>query len=99
MVLDKKLKVMVWNPRSEDLWGLRSDEVTGQSVFELDIGLPVDQLREPLTNFLNDGKSTKQLTLDATNRRGKTIKCDVIITSLIGPRKESEGLVLMLEEK
>ncbi|OLE48069.1 MAG: chemotaxis protein CheR, partial [Cyanobacteria bacterium 13_1_40CM_2_61_4] len=45
-VLDRSGRVQVWNERAADLWGVRSDEVVGQSFFDLDIGLPAEQLRQ-----------------------------------------------------
>ena len=44
IVLDRELRVIAWNRRSEDLWGARAEEVRGQNFFNLDIGLPMDQL-------------------------------------------------------
>ncbi|HUR74821.1 MAG TPA: CheR family methyltransferase, partial [Sporichthya sp.] len=40
IVVDLDFAVHTWNSRSEDLWGLRSDEVVGQHLLGLDIGLP-----------------------------------------------------------
>ena len=45
VVLDRELHVIAWNPRAEDLWGLRADEVQAQTFLNLDIGLPIEQLR------------------------------------------------------
>ena len=42
VVVDREMKVAVWNRASEDLWGLRGDETTGESFPALDIGLPMD---------------------------------------------------------
>src|SRR5262249_42643993 len=44
VVIDRNLKVAIWNRRSEDLWGLRSDEAVGQPFLGLDIGLPTENL-------------------------------------------------------
>ena len=30
VVLDRDLQVQIWNRQSEDLWGLRADEVRGK---------------------------------------------------------------------
>ena len=45
IVIDQHFNILVWNPRAENLWGLREDEVKGQSLLSLDIGLPMDRLR------------------------------------------------------
>ncbi|MDZ4833393.1 MAG: CheR family methyltransferase [Candidatus Melainabacteria bacterium] len=99
MVLDNNLKVMVWNPRAEDMWGLRSEEVKDVSLLELDFGLPIEHIREPLISFLNERSNMKELTVAATNRRGKAISCHIMITPLIGVPKESAGIVIMMDEK
>src|SRR6059036_2689280 len=39
VIVDREMRVIVWNRGCEDLWGLRSDEVVGQSLVSLDIGL------------------------------------------------------------
>ncbi|TMF67105.1 MAG: PAS domain-containing protein [Chloroflexi bacterium] len=41
-VLDKSMRVQVWNERAADLWGVRSDEALGKSFFDLEIGLPAE---------------------------------------------------------
>ncbi len=40
VVLDRELLVRIWNRQSEELWGLRADEVRGKNFLNLDIGLP-----------------------------------------------------------
>ena len=41
-----------WNDAAPRLWGLRAAEVRGQHLLNLDIGLPVDELRDPLRAVL-----------------------------------------------
>ena len=57
--LDLELRVTEWNDGLEELWGLRADEVVGQHFFNLDIGLPVEQLHAPLHACLVDGESAE----------------------------------------
>ena len=47
-VLDTDLKVRSWNRWNENAWGLRAEEVQGESLMDLDIGLPVRRLRPDL---------------------------------------------------
>ena len=47
VVVDSDLRVLIWNRQSEELWGLRSEEAQGKSFLMLDIGLPVESLRQP----------------------------------------------------
>src|SRR4051794_35139997 len=46
IVLDDDLSVRVWNAGSTDLWGVRADEAEGDHLFGLDLGLPVEQLKD-----------------------------------------------------
>jgi two-component system CheB/CheR fusion protein len=47
VVVNNRLGILIWNHRAEDLWGLRAEEVYQQSLLNLDVGLPVDQLKAP----------------------------------------------------
>jgi PAS domain S-box-containing protein len=96
VVVDRQLKVLIWNRHAEELWGLRADEVQNRSLLELDIGLPVDQL--PIPSFLAGKSADCEVTLDATNRRGKAIKCLVVCTPFIGLGGDRQGVVLMMED-
>jgi two-component system CheB/CheR fusion protein len=99
VVLDRELHVIAWNPRAEDLWGLRSDEVRSQNFLNLDIGLPTDQLRAGIRACLNgDGDHLEQV-VPATNRRGRAITCRVTATPLTGGDKEIRGVILLMDEQ
>ncbi|NDJ22138.1 PAS domain S-box protein [Nostoc sp. B(2019)] len=94
VVIDNSFNILIWNYMAEDLWGLRTEEVLGKSIFSLDIGLPVEQLRSPIRESLSKKTQFQEMILDATNRRGRQIKCYLAITPLIGV--ELEGAVLMM---
>jgi two-component system CheB/CheR fusion protein len=98
VVLNQHFNVLVWNHRAEDLWGLREDEVKGNSFLNLDIGLPVHQLRAVIRSCLSGEPDQKEMTLEATNRRGKAIKCRVACTPLMSPNKTRQGVILLMEE-
>jgi two-component system, chemotaxis family, CheB/CheR fusion protein len=98
VVLNQHFNVLVWNHRAEDLWGLREDEVRGNSFLNLDIGLPVHQLRAAIRSCLSGETDRKEITLDATNRRGKALKCRVTCTPLVAPNKARQGAILLMEE-
>jgi two-component system, chemotaxis family, CheB/CheR fusion protein len=99
VVLDSRSVILTWNSWAEDLWGLRADEVQGLPFFDLDIGLPVEQLRSPIRKCLS-GKSLAQKSsvLEATNRRGRSIHCRVSYNPLIGSNQERRGVILLMEE-
>lgn len=99
VVINSRFTVLTWNSWAEDLWGLRADEVQGVSFFNLDIGLPVDQLRSPIRNCLSGESSTQEdILLNATNRRGRTIQCRVTYSLMLGSSQERLGVILLMEE-
>jgi two-component system CheB/CheR fusion protein len=99
VVVDREFHVIAWSRRAEDLWGLRADEVKAQNFLSLDIGLPTDQLRGPVRSCFNGDGEHRELTLQATNRRGKSITCRVVVTPLAGQNKEVRGAILMMDEQ
>jgi two-component system CheB/CheR fusion protein len=100
-VVDKSFKIIIWNSAAEELWGLRSDEVKGQSLFSLDSGLPVHELRTPLRLCVSDeadGANHQELILNATNRRGRSIKCRVAVSPFRNLKGQRHGAVITMEE-
>jgi len=97
-VLNKNLEVTIWNRRAADLWGLREEEACGQSMMNLDIGLPVSQLRSPIRAILKGESDCQRAVLDATNRRGRKIQCAVTATPLVDAKKKISGVILLMEE-
>jgi two-component system, chemotaxis family, CheB/CheR fusion protein len=95
VVLNRAGDVTAWNPAAEEMWGLRAAEVEQKSFFSLDIGLPVEQLTPAVRAGLAGEPRT--LTLQAVNRRGKSISCTIQITPLKSARSEIEGAVLMMQ--
>ena len=98
VVLDKELHVIAWNPRAEDLWGLRADEVRFQNFLNLDIGLPIDQLRAGIRACLSGDGEQQEQVVAATNRRGRSILCRVTATPL-SANKEIRGVILLMDEQ
>jgi two-component system, chemotaxis family, CheB/CheR fusion protein len=97
MVVDRQLNLLLWNRQAEELWGLRSEEVLGKSIMNLDIGLPSGQI--PLLDFLAGTEKYKELTLPATNRRGKAFQCHIICTPYLSLEGDRQGMVLVMEER
>jgi hypothetical protein len=71
VVVDGDLRVQACNASTEELWGFRLDEVRGQHFLNLDIGLPVEQLRAPMRGCLIGDTNHEEVVLDATNRGGE----------------------------
>lgn len=57
VVVDAEHEVQLWNDTATDLWGLRGEEVDGRSFLELDIGLPIEHVRDSVRAALSDGGS------------------------------------------
>src|SRR6266850_1219963 len=98
VVVDAKIQVLAWNHRAEDLWGLRAEEVQGRHLMNLDIGLPVEQLRQPIRAVLAGETQRAELTLECRNRRGKSIRCPIRCTQLSRGNGETLGAILLMEE-
>jgi two-component system, chemotaxis family, CheB/CheR fusion protein len=99
MVVDRNFRVQSWNYKSEDLWGLRASEVNGQNFLNLDIGLSVDQLKQTVRECLAGEKEVQELTLSATNRRGKQIDCRITCTPLQSRADGIRGAILLVEDR
>ena len=98
-VIDSQLRVKVWNHRAEDLWGLRAEEVVDKRFTDLDIGLPVSEVRPMIQETLRDGSASQETVFPATNRRGRGINCRVTSTPLVGPDHQAvQGAILTMEE-
>jgi two-component system, chemotaxis family, CheB/CheR fusion protein len=97
VVVDQEYKILIWNNKAEDLWGMRRDEVEGKNFLSLDIGLPVHQLKRPMRLCLSGESDSEQLVVDATNRRGKAIRCLVSCMALVGPEGR-QGVIVTMEQ-
>jgi two-component system CheB/CheR fusion protein len=98
IVVDRDLHIRAWNQRAEDLWGMRSEEVQGKQLMSLDIGITLERLLPLIRECLNGDGKCREMLLDATNRRGKTIHCKITATPLQGTETETRGVILLMEE-
>ncbi len=97
VVVDSEFHVLIWNPKAEDLWGLRPDEVRGRNLLNLDIGLPVEQLKSALRGCLTGESRHQEATLPATNRRGKAVLCRVTCTPMTDDGV-IKGVILVMDD-
>jgi two-component system CheB/CheR fusion protein len=77
---------------------VRSQEVDGEHLLNLDIGLPVERLRPALKTCIGGESPSEQITLDAVNRRGRTIRCHVTCSPLRTVDGSPGGAILVMEE-
>jgi two-component system, chemotaxis family, CheB/CheR fusion protein len=96
MVVDRELRIVEWNIKAEDLWGLRRDEVLGKFLMSLDIGLTVDQLALSLRGAL--AGEPRELVMEGTNRRGKAVTFRVSVTPLTRGPGNVDGSIVLIED-
>ena len=95
-LLDRELRVEAWNQVATDLWGLRREEVVGEHLLNVDIGLPLEQLAKPLRAVLGNGEPT-ELRVPAVNRRGRTVECLVRLAALPEDDDGHRGVIVLMD--
>jgi two-component system CheB/CheR fusion protein len=96
VVLDNNLNILIWNHTVEDMWGLHSEEVVHKSWFSLDIGLPVEKLRNPIRDIMSGKKKFQEILLHSTNRRGRQIQCYIACSPLMN--ETVKGVIIMMTD-
>jgi two-component system, chemotaxis family, CheB/CheR fusion protein len=81
IVVDRGLRVLAWSSRATDLWGLRDDEVEGEHLLDLDIGIPVQRLHDPIRRVLA-GENAADVDLEGHDRRGKPVHARIEVAPL-----------------
>ncbi|HVV09891.1 CheR family methyltransferase [Amycolatopsis sp.] len=97
VVIDQQMRVIAWNAGAEELWGVRRDEAMGEHLLNLDIGLPVAELRPAVRPALADPGYIKDITLEAVNRRGRAVTVRVSCGALRNSQGESTGAIMVME--
>jgi len=98
VVMNDELQIELWNDVAADMWGLRQDEVKGKHFLGLDIGLPVQQLRQPLLALRHSPDSVSEMTIQATNRRGRAVGVRVLCASVGGTAADGHGVIVLMQE-
>ncbi|PWU19624.1 MAG: chemotaxis protein CheR, partial [Candidatus Rokuibacteriota bacterium] len=98
VVVDRNLNILIWNRKSEDLWGLRVDETRGRSILNLEIGLPVAKLADSMRACLNGSSGARELSVEAVDRRGRSMQCHVTLTPLMRGG-EIRGAIALMEDR
>jgi two-component system, chemotaxis family, CheB/CheR fusion protein len=97
-VVDSDMRVLAWNARAEDLWGVRADEAVGSHLLNLDIGLPLDALRNPIRAQLSEEPPEPSTSLlSAVNRRGRPVEIRVTLTHLSEADSSAPAAMLVME--
>jgi two-component system CheB/CheR fusion protein len=96
VVVDDNRIVRTWNLVAEEMWGLRAGEVVGRSLYDIDSGLPVEQLRQTIDEGLASPEPPDDLVLDAVNRRGRPVRCRIKLTRLHAATRP--GMVMLIDD-
>jgi two-component system CheB/CheR fusion protein len=97
VVVDPDMRILAWNRGAEDLWGLRAEEAKGEHLLNLDIGLPLSELRPVIRTALNDVAFVTTLHVKAVNRRGRAVTVRVVCGCLHTPGGRIQGAILLME--
>ncbi|OBI98543.1 CheR family methyltransferase [Mycobacterium asiaticum] len=97
VVVDREMRVVVWNRACQELWGLRTDETIGASLTSLDIGLPMDGVRPLIGHAFVDTDGAGEAVVDAINRRGRPARVRVTCASLRTMTGSVGGALLLME--
>jgi two-component system CheB/CheR fusion protein len=95
IVVDPELRILKWSHAADELWGLREDEVEGLHLLNLDIGVPVAELRDPIRQVLA-GTPQEPVLLEGHNRRGQPVRCEVTLTQLRSHLDDLQGVILVM---
>ncbi|ADJ45375.1 PAS domain-containing sensor protein [Amycolatopsis mediterranei S699] len=98
VVIDTEMRIKAWNRGAEDLWGVRREEAEGTHLLNLDIGLPLTELRPAVRDALADAGFQTELTLKAINRRGRPAVVRLLCSALRSTGGQSQGALLLMEE-
>ncbi len=98
IVVDRQFQIQTWNDSAQNLWGLQSNDVQNQSLFSLDIGLPVERLREPLYQCLSGKQPGQEILINVLNHRGNSIQCRLSFNPLKDGSNEPHGVILLIKE-
>jgi two-component system CheB/CheR fusion protein len=100
IVLTEELRVRVWSPGAQDLWGLRPEEADARDFLSLDIGLPTAEITPWLCRVLTGAakSSTSTIDLSALNRRGKTVELRVAASPMRSEEGGVSGLILVIDQ-
>lgn len=98
VVVNREMIIQIWNSKAEDLWGLRTGEVQDECFLNLNIGLPVDELIQPIQSCISGEENLQTIFIKAVTWRGKSILCKVTCGPLAGMQGDIEGVIMLMDE-
>ena len=98
VVVDREMRVVLWNRDCEEMWGLRAEETIGSSLTSLDIGLPMESIRPLIGNAFVDAAGG-EVVVEAVNRRGKHTSVRVTCSAFRSAEGSVTGALLFMEPR
>jgi two-component system, chemotaxis family, CheB/CheR fusion protein len=98
VVVDSDLRVYVWGPGAEDLWGLRPEEAAGRGFGDLDIGLPVTDIVPVLSRTLAGRPARTEAEVQAITRRGRPVSMLLEYLQLRDEEGTPRGVIVVMNE-
>jgi two-component system CheB/CheR fusion protein len=99
IVMDPSLNVRTWNSQSEELWGLRAQDVAGKPLLGLDFGLPVHEMRDALKASISGHGGDGEAVIRGHDRRGKTLEYHTRVLPLRDLKGGVTGVIVMVDGK
>jgi len=96
IVIDTHHNVTSWNSAARDQWGLVENEVVNKSLFDLDMGLPVKALKEPISASLKTMERS-DVELEGINRRGKKMAYTIHCSPFVSNDNQILGAILLID--
>lgn len=97
VVVNQDMDVLVWNQRSEALWGLRAGEVKNRSLLSLGMGAPFTELLPAIRQCIDGESDLREVVVAAMNHGGKPFQCRMSCTPLV-VGKNRQGAILIMDE-
>jgi two-component system, chemotaxis family, CheB/CheR fusion protein len=96
IVIDPELRVTLWSDAAAELWGVPGNEVIGEYLVDLDIGLALGDLGVPIRAAIAGESRVENVVRDARNCRGQPIRCSISFSHLSGAGGEGRGAILVM---
>ena len=86
----------VEHPRRRSCSALRADEAEGAHWLSLDIGLKVEAMKTPIRAVLRGEEERVELSLEATDRRGRPFTCQLSVLPLTVDSAGPTGVIMLM---
>ncbi len=97
VVLNSSAVVMIWNPASEDMWGIKEEDALGKSIFNLAFGIESEELRKKIGQAV-EGKKPYNEALEHTPRSGEKRFMELTIIPLMDVTGKHTGTMLLSQD-